>query len=260
MKKAQKKSPRLYLIAIAISGILSLIMYWTSGGSSPSADNTREATANGVLKDLMLGQEPAKANTLDTKGQKGINSLIEGLILAPQRPTVQDSLKVEVKALTAMEGKLSYRYQWQINGKVVEDAKGNVLPAGLAKKNDRITVTVIPSVDGVEYNKFQYAANTIIYNAAPSLVLKEETRKEGDVVKLQLKAEDPDGDQVSYALEQPLLDGMTIDKGTGEITWKPTVKQVGINRFGASATDSSGSKITKTFEFSLNSKQLTKSE
>jgi hypothetical protein len=253
MKEGLKKKPFIYVLAIAILGSLLFITYWGLNRSAPSVEKIHEAPS-GLLKELLLRQETNKSNATETQRENEINSLIEGLTITPQRPTVMDSLKVEVKAHNPGDGKLSYQYQWQINGKVVEGANGNVLPAGLARKNDRITITVVPSVDGVEYRKFQYAVFAAIYNAAPSLVLKEETRKEGDVIEFQLKAEDPDGDKIHYALEEPLLEAMTIDKDTGKITWKPTSKQKGIHRFRASATDSDGSKIAKTFEFSLDVK------
>jgi hypothetical protein len=254
MKEGQKKRLVIYVLAIAILGSLLFILYWILGRSAPSVEKTHAAPSHGSLRELIVGQETNKANAPETQKQNQINSIIEGLTIAPQRPTGRDSLKVEIKARTPEEGKLSYKYQWKINGKAVADATGDVLPAGLARKNDIISITVVPSIEGVEYKKFQYTVNVLIYNAAPSIVLIEETHKEGDVITLQLKAEDLDGDEVHYALEAPLLEGMTIDKNTGKITWKPTKKQVGINRFGASAADSNGSKTTKTFEFRLDTK------
>ncbi len=254
MKEGRKKRAVIYVIATAILGSLLFITYWISNRSAPSVEKTHEAPSNDMLKKSSLGQESNNPNAPETQNRNYISSIIEGLTITPPRPTVMDNLKVEIKVHNPEKGKLSYQYQWQINGKVVEGAKGDVLPAGLARKKDRITITVVPYIDDVEYKEFNYTVQALIYNAAPTLVIEEDTRKEGDLINFQLKAEDPDGDKIYYALEEPILEGMTIDKNTGKITWKPTEKQKGIHRFGASATDSDGSKTTKTFEFSLDTK------
>ncbi len=253
MKEVRNNRTIMYVVATAILGGLLLITYWVLG-SPPSGGKNQAVTSPGLLEQLMPRQQTINANARDTKMQSEINSLIEGLTIIPKRPTVLDNLRVEVKAHNPEKGQLSYLYQWQINGKTVEGIAGDLLPAGLAKKNDRITVTAVPLVDGVEYRKFQYAANTLVYNVVPTFVLKEDTRTEGDFIELQLKAEDPDGDVFHYALAEPFIEGMTIDKNTGKITWKPARQQVGINRFGASVTDQDGIKSTKIFEFALNKK------
>ena len=222
---------------------------WDRSAQVP--EKIHKEASDGLFKEMILGN---KANAPENQRPNAINSIIEGLTVTPKRPTVLDELKVVVKARNPNKGNLSYQYQWQINEKAVEVANGNVLPAGFARKNDSIAITVIPFVDGVKYKEFHYTVHAAIYNAEPTLFLKEETRREGDVIEFQLKAEDPDGDKIHYALEEPLLEGMTIDKDTGKINWKLGKKQKGTYRFAASATDTDGSKTTKTFEFSLDTK------
>jgi len=252
-KDGQKRKFVVYVSALAIIGGLLLVTYWAVKNIGPSSDNRLEAGNKGFFKDIPERQSKNGAAAIQQQ-QAGITSLIEGLIITPVRPTVLDALKVEVQVRVPGKGKLSYEYQWQINGKPAEGLKGNVFPAGLAKKNDRVTVTVVPSVDGVQYKEFSYSVTKNIHNAAPSLLLNTEKRKTGDIIELQLIGSDPDGDKITYALEEPFLEGMSIDKVTGKITWQPTKIGVGVYRFGASATDSDGSKTTKTMEFSLDVK------
>ncbi len=252
-KDGQKRKIVVYVSAIAIIGGLLFATYCAVKNTGRSSDNRPQAGNRGFFKDIPEPQSSNGAAAIQQQ-QTGIRSLIEGLIVNPVRPTVLDALKVEVQIRVPKEGKPSYEYQWQLNGKPVEGVNGNVFPAGLAKKNDRVTITVIPSVDGVAYKEFNYNITKNIYNAAPSLLLTTERRKTGDIIELQLIGSDPDGDKITYALEEPFLEGMSIDKMTGKIIWKPTKIGVGVYRFGASATDSDGSKTTKTLEFSLDVK------
>ncbi|HMK59690.1 MAG TPA: Ig domain-containing protein, partial [Dissulfurispiraceae bacterium] len=132
----------------------------------------------------------------------------------------------------------------------VRNVTGNILPAGLFKKRDQVFVEVSPTLNG-ERGLICRSYFRVIHSAAPSLTLHDEQTKISEVIELQLVGSDPDGDKITYALEDPIPVGMTIDKATGKIMWMPPKKEPGTYRFRASATDSDGSQTIKTFEFSL---------
>jgi hypothetical protein len=143
--------------------------------------------------------------------------------------------------------------KWLINEKPYDTEKGDTLPAGSFKKRDSVAVDVTPILDGKRGSTSQ-AYFRVIHSAFPSFALKEGNNRAGEVIELQLIGQDPDADKITYALEKPFLEGMTVDKNTGKITWNPADRIKGTYRFTASATDSDGTKTVKTFEFSLNTK------
>ncbi|MBN2438201.1 MAG: hypothetical protein JXL20_06315, partial [Deltaproteobacteria bacterium] len=70
-------------------------------------------------------------------------------------------------------------------------------------------------------------------------------------VELQLVGAAPDGNQVTFSLEQPLVPSMTIDGPSGKISWQLQPDQKGAVRFGAGVVDDNGTKVIKTFEITL---------
>ena len=252
MSKDKNNRRVIYAIAITIISCLLLAAYWMANKNGVTSGDGVNSRYRGLFKDTVAPQA-TKSSAAST--QRGITCLIDGIKVTPVRPTILDSLNVEVQKHVLKDGQLTFDYRWQINGKPVQEVKGNLFPAGLAKKNDRVTVTVTPYVDGVEYKEFNYSITQNIFNAAPSLILTSGERKTSDVITLQCVGSDPDSDKIIYALEEPYLDGMTIDKTTGKITWKPARKEPGVYHFRASATDSDGAKTAKTFEFSIEQPQ-----
>lgn len=179
--------------------------------------------------------------------------VIKSIKLIPQQPTVLDNIKAEVSASYEGDEKITYEYQWNVNGAVINGIKGDILPAGLFKKGDLINVRITLFADGIK-GRPQESTYIAVHSAPPSLELKETTQKLNDKIESQLISKDPDGDKVIFSLEEPILEGMTIEKETGKIIWKPEKKEEGTYKFGASATDIDGVKIIKTFEFKIETK------
>ncbi len=148
---------------------------------------------------------------------------------------------------------MEFTYKWKLNDRIIEDATGDSLNLSKLKKRDLITVTATPYVGGKAGFPFESPV-IAVHSAPPSLDLKalpRQQRKISDPLELQLTSVDPDGDEVTFYLEVPLVEGMTIDGRTGKITWIIQPNQKGAIRFGAAAEDTDKTKVTKIFEITV---------
>ena len=87
----------------------------------------------------------------------------------------------------------------------------------------------------------------IIANSSPVITPSPDTFKfDGDVYEYQVRATDPDGDSLTYALHESPK-GMTIDPSTGIITWNIPPGYTGKSPVTVSATDGQGGKVMQNF-------------
>lgn len=211
---------------------------------------TKPTEPSSSILEIIAGREAGKETPRMVEEIK--RPIIKSIRFIPAEPTIVDSIKAEVST-DYNKGKAAYEYLWEINNKPVTDIKGDTLPAGIFKKGDAIRVIVTPFVD--EIKGFTYESMFIVvHSAPPSLELMETRQKLNNTIELQLASKDPDNDKVMFSLEEPILEGMTIEKDTGKIVWKPKEKEKGTYKFRASAADIDGVKIIKTFEFKIEAK------
>lgn len=103
-------------------------------------------------------------------------------------------------------------YRWFVNDELAGYAEAYEEPL---KRNDRIRVE-IASFDGLGPGETT-VLETRVQNSPPT-ASKESERVAGDVYEVQIRADDPDGDPVSYTLlEGP--DGMEIEPQSGRLKW-----------------------------------------
>ncbi|MGO9951197.1 MAG: Ig domain-containing protein [Dissulfurispiraceae bacterium] len=176
---------------------------------------------------------------------------IKSVALTPEHPTTRDDIKAVLSFDSEPFMPQQYEYRWYVNNVRVPDVDEDTLSPACFKNKDSIFVDVTPLVDG-KRGKICRSTSRIIDNLYPSLTMKQGINKVADkVIEIQLIGSDPAGSKITYALEAPFLEGMTIDKNTGKIIWEPANFVPGQYNFGASAANSDGSKVTGTFQFSI---------
>jgi hypothetical protein len=127
---------------------------------------------------------------------------------------------------------VTFVYEWTKNGEPVGTGDGI---RGF-KRGDRISVKITP-YDGRLYGQ-QKVLNTQVRNTSPRVDVKGEPSFDGKVFTYRIKAEDPDGDKLTYALvEAPR--GMTVNGETGAVTW-PISDQKGVFPVKAKVSDGAG--------------------
>lgn len=184
-------------------------------------------------------------------------AMIESVNLHPDLPTRLDSLRAEVTPLpnTSVD-QLKYTYTWKVNERIIKDTTGDELDLSPFRKGDLVSVTVIPYNRGTS----GYAVKSpvvAIHSIPPSLEIKviRKTARIGEPYALQLFSDHPDSETDTFSLEEPKIEGMTIDGQTGKIGWIIQPNQKGTVRFGAAVQDSEGNRITKIFEINMDQTQ-----
>lgn len=131
---------------------------------------------------------------------------IEGVTITPANPTAADALHV-TQVVTGNPGPSPvWDYVWTVNGREVSGAISENLAPGKARRGDKVSVTV--SLSGMDPPVRGTSPEITITNQPPRLLsnVKDLPFVDG----LILKAEDPDGDPISWRLEGA-PPGMTID-------------------------------------------------
>lgn len=245
-KKWRQNYVYIALFVVVLSILLYIVLYKPAHKDSVTISSSSRSTL--PFLDVITGKDLSKDIPPSTSEYIKLPT-IKSIRFIPEDPTVVDSIKAEV--LTDYDqGNVIYEYLWEINSKPITGIKGDILPSGLFKKGDAIRVMVTPFVNNVKGYTYE-SMFIVVHSAPPSLELIETKQKLNNTIELQLVSKDPDNDKVTFSFEEPYLEGMTIDKETGKITWKPKEKKKGIYKFRASATDTDGAKIIKTFEFKI---------
>ncbi len=261
-KKNRKSSGQARVLLLALILAIVLLLYFIIAYSPKKTEVTVKSKTDPIIAELIKGDKketvqkpeekaPEKPAEQLAKVNKAEPQMVKSIQFTPSQPTVLDNIKAEAKMNYEAEG-ITYEYRWLVNQKSVDEVKGDTLPKGKFKKYDLVSVIITPLIKGTKSYPFA-SAPIIIQNSVPSLDLKilSERQKIDKPIEMQLISSDPDGDKVTFSLEDPMLEGMTINKETGKIVWNPSKKERKTYQFSASASDNEGAKITKTFELKI---------
>jgi hypothetical protein len=245
--------PRQTLIfgGAAVALVIILILVLISGSPLKEAPPKTPPQAGDVLE-RPLGP-PTLPPQIAPLPRQEERPTIQSIRFYPPQPTRIDNLKAEVvMAAPADPGRITYTYIWKVNNRTVADATGDTLNLAAFKKKDYVTVTVTP-YDGDKAGFPVESPIILLYGISPSLDLQTTAKKAkvGEPLELQLVSLHPDSDSITFSLEAPLVPGMTIDSQTGKITWILPPNQRGTIRFGAAVEDTDKTKVTKTFDITL---------
>lgn len=134
--------------------------------------------------------------------------------LAPEIFKPGDTLGIDASAEDIDEDDITMQYEWSVNGEPAGTTSRLTIPL---KRGDKFTVTIVP-FDGESYGPPAIIKREIV-NIPPQIIEHHETKLNGKIFSYQVKASDPDGDTLTYALPSA-PPGMTIDASAGLITWE----------------------------------------
>lgn len=139
---------------------------------------------------------------------------VKGLVVVPATPTTTDTLRVEYRAVDKDGEAVRVRYRWLVNDEVAsEDVE---LPAEAHDKGDVVQVEVL-ALDSLG-STVAVSDPIVIANSPPRLIAPPgglSSRLDG----ARFRAHDPDGDEVTFRVEDP-PPGLTID-GQGVLHYTP---------------------------------------
>lgn len=188
-----------------------------------------------------------KGDTLQAKaliqGREILSNMIE-IVNAPPEITSMNLLDEGIKpggalgvAVTGSDvdgDSVTFLYEWTINGR---PAGTGERIEGQVKRGDVVVVKATP-YDGENYGRFIEQTREI-QNLPPIIQEHKDFQFDGTRYTYQVKASDPDGDPLTYAIESP-PEGMAIDKSSGLITWNVPAEFKGKKSVSLVVTDGHG--------------------
>ncbi len=174
---------------------------------------------------------------------------VENIEFSPPVPTVKDSIKVITTVSDPENDPVHLRYVWFVDSKEIEGIDSDTLPNRFLKKGIDIHVEVIPS-DEESTGASLISPKVTIANSAPIITSNPPTSVNGDRYTYRVIANDPDGDTITYSLENA-PEGMTIDRRTGTVNWQLTPDSRGEYTFSIIAEDADGAKGIQTVTVSF---------
>jgi len=136
-------------------------------------------------------------------------------------PADPDSTSL-IRAMPQLETpnpKVTFLYQWHINGKEAPNQTDRLLDRTLISRDASIYCVVIAKVGDFQSKPFE-TKTVKIKNAQPVIHLDQVDRFEvPGRFHYSINAFDPDGDHLTYHLMSPLDKGIIIDEETGKVSW-----------------------------------------
>ncbi len=186
---------------------------------------------------IIKGKKELHSNEIIIKNTPPVTLSAE---LLPAVPRVDSTLIVNIKTNDIDNDNISLKYQWAVNGKYAGEED---FLDGSFKRGDIITVQVTP-FDGEDYGK-TIRLKTRVFNSVP-VFSANKPFLDGNIYKYQITATDPDGDTLTYTLKKG-PEGMSIDPGTGMITWDVDSEDEGVYDIEVSISDNNGGEIIVPF-------------
>jgi hypothetical protein len=178
--------------------------------------------------------------------------VIQEVWIEPKVAYLTDALKVNVKGSDSDRDFIYYTYQWEKNGIVLNEERGDTLEKGRFKKGDSIVVMVTPD-DRETLGSSKKSEPLIISNSPPIILSSPPTSIEKTTYLYQVKASDPDNDPTLFSLKSGPK-GMEMDKKTGLIRWEIHKEDKGPYSFEIEVSDNSGGKCIQRYTLTIDFK------
>jgi len=174
---------------------------------------------------------------------------VERIEITPDVPVAGESIRVKAVAVDPEGDPVELKFAWSVDGNLIENVNTDTLSPQYFKKGSQIVVEVIPS-DGESTGVSLLSSPITIKNSPPKITSSPPTSVSGDRYTYRVIANDPDGDPVTFSLENA-PDGMSIDSKTGQITWQIPPETKGEFTFTVVAEDPDGDRSFQTITISF---------
>ena len=126
---------------------------------------------------------------------------IRSASIFPSTVTLDSTLQVEIQGEDQDGDRLTYKYQWSVNGSPLPDAVGPSFATEQLRKGDQITVALIPN-DGKADGPLFTTPSVTVGNTPPvvdEIRLEPVPLHRGEILRARVKATDPDNDQIQLS-------------------------------------------------------------
>lgn len=163
-----------------------------------------------------------------------------------------DHLQAHVKSFDPDGDVIYYTYQWERNGVVLSEEKGEILERGRFKKGDSITVIVTPD-DRESFGSPKKSESLVISNSPPVILSTPPASVEKMTYLYQVRANDPDNDPITFSLKSGPKE-MEMDKTTGLIKWEIRKEAKGNHSVEIEVSDDAGAKGIQRYTLTIDFK------
>jgi len=125
------------------------------------------------------------------------------------------NLSVTAQTEDADGDEVKIRYNWYVDNKLV--SKDSILDGNLLVAGKNVKLTLIPFDGDTTGERFDITRPVLVQNLPPNIIGTPAPVIKGKLVTCKVNAQDPDGDKISYEIEEG-PNGMTIDS-LGNINW-----------------------------------------
>ena len=155
----------------------------------------------------------------------------------------------KVDAADPDRDEIHYSYRWWRNDKQVKEGEENALDTtGFGRKD--VVVVEVTARDQDAAAAPVRSAPSALGNSPPLIVSDPASLTNREQYEYVVQAKDVDGDTVTYGLETG-PPGMTVDKATGQVSWKVIPGVAGTHRVKIVAEDGQGGMAWQEFELSI---------
>ena len=178
--------------------------------------------------------------------------VIQEAWIEPKVAYTTDRLKANVRS-SDLDGDFIYcTYQWEINGVVLNEERGEYFERGRFRKGDSITVIVTPE-DRESLGSPKKSESLIISNSPPVILSSPPTSVENMTYLYQVRANDPDNDPIAFTLKSGPK-GMEMDKKTGLLRWEIRKEEKGSHSVEIEVSDDAGAKSIQRYTLAVDFK------
>lgn len=217
-------------------------------GDGPSIHT--QGYPKGTVLELRVTPDDGKNEGLVETEQLRIGNqppVMVGVVIEPLgEVTVLNDIVASPRATDPDGDELEYDFEWTINGESA-DSDEAILPKDEFERGDEIALSVTADDGSDESEPLESQAFQVL-NAPPRITSSPGGFEDDGSFRYQVAVSDPDGDRrLRYRLlEAP--EGMKMDLLKGLLSWTPDDSQTGRHPVVVEVDDTSGGKITQSFE------------
>ena len=217
-------------------------------GFNPALDGAKKGDTVTAVATVDSKQYPSNAVTV----QDSAPQLLKVMLL-PEDAKTEEDIWVDAEAADADGDPVTFEYEWVMGGKVVSTTKG--LSRDINISGTEFMVTVTPT-DG-ELKGQSVSLRRTVLNIPPRIEANYDYTFDGNKLTYQIKATDPDGDKITYGVENP-QPGMSVDAETGALRWDvPAALTNTTVPIVVTASDGRGGSARMELKFTLKTEPVT---